>query len=77
VQGRRPFVVNHPGGFEPKIRRNQGKRVPFASSQSTSCTRGKRRLSRPASHHHGDLDHPIGPLLYTISCMHCMTGSLA
>jgi SAM-dependent methyltransferase len=30
-----------------------------------------------SSHHHGDLDHPIGPLLYTISCMHCMTVSLA
>ncbi|NIR29263.1 MAG: class I SAM-dependent methyltransferase [Gammaproteobacteria bacterium] len=29
------------------------------------------------SHHHGDRDHPIGPLLYTISCMHCMTVSLA
>lgn len=27
--------------------------------------------------HHGDLDHPIGPLLYTISCLHCMTVSLA
>lgn len=24
-----------------------------------------------------NLDHPIGPLLYTISCMHCMTVSLA
>ena len=30
-----------------------------------------------SSHHHGDLDHPLGPLLYTISCMHCMTVSLA
>lgn len=30
-----------------------------------------------SSHHHGDRDHPIGPLLYTISCMHCMTVSLA
>jgi SAM-dependent methyltransferase len=29
------------------------------------------------STHHGDLDHPIGPLLYTISCLHCMTVSLA
>ncbi len=29
------------------------------------------------SHHHGDKDHPIGPLLYTVSCMHCMTVSLA
>jgi SAM-dependent methyltransferase len=27
--------------------------------------------------HHGDLDHPLGPLLYTISCLHCMTVSLA
>jgi 2-polyprenyl-3-methyl-5-hydroxy-6-metoxy-1,4-benzoquinol methylase len=25
----------------------------------------------------GNLDHPLGPLLYTISCMHCMTVSLA
>jgi 2-polyprenyl-3-methyl-5-hydroxy-6-metoxy-1,4-benzoquinol methylase len=25
----------------------------------------------------GNLDHPIGSLLYTISCMHCMTVSLA
>lgn len=30
-----------------------------------------------SSSHHGDLDHPIGPLLYTISCLHCMTVSLA
>jgi 2-polyprenyl-3-methyl-5-hydroxy-6-metoxy-1,4-benzoquinol methylase len=25
----------------------------------------------------GNLDHPIAPLLYTISCMHCMSVSLA
>jgi 2-polyprenyl-3-methyl-5-hydroxy-6-metoxy-1,4-benzoquinol methylase len=30
-----------------------------------------------SSHHHDDRNHPIGPLLYTISCMHCMTVSLA
>jgi SAM-dependent methyltransferase len=30
-----------------------------------------------SSHHHGNRDHPIGPLLYTLSCMHCMTVSLA
>ena len=29
------------------------------------------------SHVHLDIEHPIGPLLYTISCMHCMTVSLA
>jgi 2-polyprenyl-3-methyl-5-hydroxy-6-metoxy-1,4-benzoquinol methylase len=26
---------------------------------------------------HNNIDHPVGPLLYTISCMHCMTVSLA
>lgn len=30
-----------------------------------------------SSHVHTDLDHPLGPFLYTISCMHCMTVSLA
>lgn len=30
-----------------------------------------------SSHHHGNMDHPMGPLLYTVSCMHCMTVSLA
>ncbi len=30
-----------------------------------------------SSHHHNNLDHPIGPFLYTISTMHCMTVSLA
>ncbi len=29
------------------------------------------------SHVHKDVDHPLGPMLYTISCMHCMTVSLA
>jgi ubiquinone/menaquinone biosynthesis C-methylase UbiE len=26
---------------------------------------------------HKNIDHPIGPFLYTVSCMHCMTVSLA
>src|SRR5262249_41550909 len=30
-----------------------------------------------STHHHLNLDHPFGPLLYTISCLHCMTVSLA
>ena len=30
-----------------------------------------------SSHHHEDKAHPIGPFLYTISCMHCMSVSLA
>ncbi len=30
-----------------------------------------------SSHVHNNLDHPIGPLLYTLSTMHCMTVSLA
>jgi 2-polyprenyl-3-methyl-5-hydroxy-6-metoxy-1,4-benzoquinol methylase len=29
------------------------------------------------SHVHEDVDHPIGTFLYTVSCMHCMTVSLA
>ena len=30
-----------------------------------------------SSHVHKNIDHPIGTFLYTISCMHCMTVSLA
>jgi hypothetical protein len=30
-----------------------------------------------SSHVHENLDHPGAPLLYMISCMHCMTVSLA
>ena len=30
-----------------------------------------------SSHVHKNIDHPLGTLLYTISCMHCMTVSLA
>ncbi|GAB4327269.1 MAG: class I SAM-dependent methyltransferase [Candidatus Zixiibacteriota bacterium] len=30
-----------------------------------------------SSHHHENHGHPIGPLLYTVSTMHCMTVSLA
>ncbi len=30
-----------------------------------------------SSHVHENLDHPLGPLLHTVSTMHCMTVSLA
>jgi len=30
-----------------------------------------------SSHVHENCDHPIGTLLYTVSCLHCMTVSLA
>jgi hypothetical protein len=30
-----------------------------------------------SSHVHHNADHPIGPFIYTISCMHCMSVSLA
>lgn len=30
-----------------------------------------------SSHLERNLDHPVGPYLYTVSCMHCMTVSLA
>ncbi len=32
---------------------------------------------RASSHVHKNLDHPLGAYLYTVSCMHCMTVSLA
>ena len=32
---------------------------------------------RGSSDMHKNIDHPLGPALYTISCMHCMTVSLA
>ncbi|MGJ3252332.1 MAG: methyltransferase domain-containing protein [Elainellaceae cyanobacterium] len=32
---------------------------------------------RASSHVEQNLDHPAAPLLYTISCLHCMTVSLA
>ncbi len=32
---------------------------------------------RGSSHVHNNVDHPLGTLLYTISCMHCMSVSLA
>jgi 2-polyprenyl-3-methyl-5-hydroxy-6-metoxy-1,4-benzoquinol methylase len=30
-----------------------------------------------SSHAHKNMNHPIGPLLYTVSTMHCMTVSLS
>jgi ubiquinone/menaquinone biosynthesis C-methylase UbiE len=30
-----------------------------------------------SSHAHNNISHPIGTFLYTVSCMHCMTVSLA
>jgi ubiquinone/menaquinone biosynthesis C-methylase UbiE len=30
-----------------------------------------------SSHVHKNIDHPLGTVLYTVSCMHCMTVSLA
>lgn len=30
-----------------------------------------------SSHHHDDRDHPLGTFLYAVSCMHCMSVSLA
>ena len=32
---------------------------------------------RSSSHVHKNIEHPIGTFLYTVSCMHCMTVSLA
>jgi len=30
-----------------------------------------------SSHLHENIEHPMGPMLYTVSCLHCMTVSLA
>lgn len=30
-----------------------------------------------SSHVHNNMEHPLAPFIYTISCMHCMTVSLA
>lgn len=32
---------------------------------------------RASSHVHENLDHPLGTIFYAVSCMHCMTVSLA
>jgi 2-polyprenyl-3-methyl-5-hydroxy-6-metoxy-1,4-benzoquinol methylase len=32
---------------------------------------------RASSHLEKNLDHPLGPMIYAVSCMHCMTVSLA
>lgn len=32
---------------------------------------------RASSQVDGNLDHPIAPYLYTVSCLHCMSVSLA
>jgi len=32
---------------------------------------------KASSHVHGNHEHPIAPFIYTISCMHCMSVSLA
>lgn len=57
-------------------------------AQPLAVLKGIRRALRPAGvylmqdisgtgHVHKDVEHPIGTLLYTVSCMHCMTVSLA
>jgi len=57
-------------------------------SKPLNVLKGIRRALRPdgvylmqdisgTSHVDQDIEHPIGTLLYTVSCMHCMTVSLA
>ena len=57
-------------------------------AQPLAVLRGIRRSLRPngvylmqdikgSSEMHKNIDHPFGTLLYTVSCMHCMTVSLA
>jgi 2-polyprenyl-3-methyl-5-hydroxy-6-metoxy-1,4-benzoquinol methylase len=57
-------------------------------AQPLNVLKGIQRALRPdgvylmqdingTSHVHKDVDHPIGTFLYAVSCMHCMTVSLA
>jgi SAM-dependent methyltransferase len=57
-------------------------------ARPAALLRGIRRTLRPggfymmqdihgSSRVEGNLDHPVGPFLYAVSCMHCMTVSLA
>ena len=57
-------------------------------AQPLNVLKGIRRALKPdgmylmqdisgTGHVHKDCDHPIGTFLYTVSCMHCMTVSLA
>ncbi len=57
-------------------------------AQPDTVLRNVRRALRPGGtflmqdisgtgHLHADCNHPVGPFLYTISCMHCMSVSLA
>jgi len=57
-------------------------------AQPLSVLRGIHRALKPdgvylmqdikgSSHVHNNIGHPIGTFLYTVSCMHCMTVSLA
>ena len=54
---------------------------PLALLRGIRRSLARRRLSHAghpgSSHVHENIDHPGGPLLYMISCMHCMTVSLA
>jgi 2-polyprenyl-3-methyl-5-hydroxy-6-metoxy-1,4-benzoquinol methylase len=60
----------------------------YDQAQPLNVLKGIRRALKPGgiylmqdisgtSHVHKDVEHPLGPLLYTVSCMHCMTVSLA
>lgn len=57
-------------------------------AQPLKVLKGIRRALKPGGtylmqdisgtgHVHKDIEHPLGTLLYTVSCMHCMTVSLA
>ena len=64
------------------------RRDPRPGAARRRCWRGIADALRPdgvflmqdiagSSHVHDNLEHPLGPFIYTISSMHCMTVSLA
>jgi hypothetical protein len=49
----------------------------FGSRWLTTASTWRRTLIKASSDVQPNREHPLGPLLYTISCLHCMTVSLA
>lgn len=59
---------------------DQAKPLAMLRGISRTLKRGGTYLMQDiqgSSHHHENMDHPGGPLMYMISTMHCMTVSLA
>ena len=83
-------AISAPSTRMPSPRRSTSSRLRRGPRSGTAARvlKGIRRALEPggtylmqdiqgSSHVHENIDHRWGPFLYTISCMHCMTVSLA